>query len=1165
MNVQGIPIGPFDLLTPIGRGGMGVVWEAVHRERGLTVAVKVLTSDGARLPFYLSSFSHEVRAVAGLDHPHIALVYDYGEIPASAEVRSGGELVAGSPFLVMEHADGGSLATAVGRLGWYEVRDTLLALLDALAHAHARGVVHRDLKPENVLVLGPDATRPGVKLADFGLALATDDLDAGARGGVVVGTPLYMAPEQRAGAWRDFGPWTDLYALGRLALALLTGAPRVPASGQVPGPEGVGAWLARLLEPEPEARFMRAADAAWALLALEGPPERRSQLPVAGALARMGGWSGGRSGGRSGARSGEPPPRADVTWGPTRVSAGAISSEGPEGELPEPGDRSPPPLPRTWRWSEPTSASSGLGAGLGVYGLRTVPLVGREDERDALWEALHRVVQDGRPRAVALRGPAGCGKSRLAEWLCEKAHELGAAHVLRAVHGPLPGSRDGLGPALARWMVVTGLSHRGAYDRVRRLMTRGGVVDEEEVSACTALVMPDWHTVPGGDLPAVRFQSAIERYSVMERLIRQIGRDRPVVLWIDDAQWGQDALGFAAHLLAGAPDRPVPALLVLTAQEESLSERPVEAALLAGLRPHTVPVGPLSEDSRLALVRSLLAMEGELVARVTERTAGNPLFAVQLVGDWVQRGLLTSGPWGFRLRSSAPLSLPEDLGEVWSARLGRLLEGRPEPDAWSLELAAVLGIDVEMAEWRRAAATAGLAPAAALVEAMLRERLARAGADGPGAGWSFVHPMLREAVVARAASAGRLATWHRAAATTLRERAGPGVVERLGRHLLGAGAEEEALEPLLAGAEERYAAGPYGVARDLLSLRERALERTRVARSDARWVQGWLVWSRLSRRDSDLAEAGAWAARAERMARRHGHLDALGDALTQLGKIAREQGDLTRAEGCFREAASLLAGGAPGPLADVRMNLGKVLEDRGDLAASWDTLLAARRDAAASEDDDTVASVELCLGLVARQCGRLAEAEMLLDEARTRFERCGSRGGVAHALNALGEVARLQGELSRADQRYAASVERYQALGASDGVFPLLNRGLVLVERGRPQEARRALETALDTFVRQGRRPMVGAVHACLMPCVAGVGDWGAFDRHADAAERLLAETSLVDVDIATMARHAARAAESAGEPARARRAWALSAAQWAALGRPTDAQEAVDGAARQA
>jgi serine/threonine-protein kinase len=126
-----IPLGPFDLASPVGRGGMGEVWAAIHRDQQVPVAIKVLTSESAQHPAFHQAFRNEVRAVARLDHPGIVVVYDHGIIPPEAEAASEGRLPAGSPYLAMERATGGTLHAACGAVDWGSLRLLLLALLDA--------------------------------------------------------------------------------------------------------------------------------------------------------------------------------------------------------------------------------------------------------------------------------------------------------------------------------------------------------------------------------------------------------------------------------------------------------------------------------------------------------------------------------------------------------------------------------------------------------------------------------------------------------------------------------------------------------------------------------------------------------------------------------------------------------------------------------------------------------------------------------------------------------------------------------------------------------------------------------------------------------------------------------------------------------------------------
>ena len=145
---MGHELGGFTLEQRLGRGGMGVVWSGVHRQTRVPVAIKAVRADVLLDERSRASFAREVGAVAGLSHHRIVEVYEYGELPEGLPV----ELVAGSPYLVMELVAGGSLHDRCGTLDWAAVRTVVLELLDALAHAHARGVVHLDLKPQNGLL-----------------------------------------------------------------------------------------------------------------------------------------------------------------------------------------------------------------------------------------------------------------------------------------------------------------------------------------------------------------------------------------------------------------------------------------------------------------------------------------------------------------------------------------------------------------------------------------------------------------------------------------------------------------------------------------------------------------------------------------------------------------------------------------------------------------------------------------------------------------------------------------------------------------------------------------------------------------------------------------------------------------------------------------------------
>ncbi|MFZ5481360.1 MAG: serine/threonine-protein kinase PknK [Myxococcota bacterium] len=1172
-----IPLGPFLLGNPLGSGGMGTVWGGLHRDEGVPVAIKVMTGELAREPAFLGAFRNEVRAVAGLDHPGIVRVFDFGQIGPETEARSRGLLPAGSPYLVMEMAGAGSLSPYCGRLPWRLARDVLLALLDALAHAHARGVIHRDLKPGNVLTrhdahapgshVGGEGWRPittfgrSLVVTDWGLAHAVERDQSGRSDEIISGTPAYMAPEQFEGRWRDTGPWTDLYALGCLAWSLVCGgppygrpapvqamaahlyAPVPPLEAKVSVPPAFEEWVRRLLEKDPSNRWRRAADAAWALSLLEEPPqpeapgdlprevtaeEARASAPDTVPLLDF----------TPTALAPEPPP---TPFSPARSARAAARTRLPL-----------PPYPQEWHDAEEELAPPRhlVGAGLGIFGLRSMPVVDRETERNLLWRALGRVRATGGPAVALLQGPSGCGKSRLAEWLCQRAHEVGAASALRATHAQAPGLGDGLVPMVSRLLRCGGLGRAEVRMRLRGLLE--GVPDaNEEAEALTELLVPATRGSPG----AVRLESTAERHALVLRAVARLCEERPVVLWLDDVACSADSLEFATHLWEAGEAHPLPVMLLLTARDDVLAERPAEAdrieALVRRANGLRLPVGPLAAPDHAALVRRLLGLDGELAARVEARTAGNPLFAVQLVGDWVQRGLLEPGMRGFRLRADARVDIPDDLHAVWATRLERLLEGRPDEEGWALEVASLLGQEVEGAEWAVACDRAGTPAPWGLVEALLGARLATPDEDGPVVRWSFVHGMLRESLVRRAQEGGRLQRWHRACAEMLARQGGPGIAERRARHLVAAGAADAAIDPFLVGVRERIDSGDYGLAEKLLDEREEAMEAVSLPAGDPRWGDGWLAGCWIASQRGHYDTALEYARQAEAAGARHGWDRIRARAVLEQCHVLRNRGELAEADQRLVEFGELVREQDDDDELVARLALaaGLVARDRGDVVAGARAL----EDALAwflEMGNDREAGVTCnALSSLHRKSGRLSEAARYAEEARRRFEASGFRLGVADALTNLGEIARLQGDHRLAEQCYRGALARSRSLGSGNAAFPLVNLGLVLLEQWRWDESVGPLEEGLRILSGQRRRPFVAAVHACLMACAAGRRDWEAFERHLGEAGPLLAETGFVDLDVGRATRMAGDLCCDARQWAHARAALELALVQWRALG----------------
>ncbi|MCY2968414.1 MAG: serine/threonine-protein kinase [Planctomycetota bacterium] len=215
-RLPGIP--GYQILGVLGRGGMGIVYEARDLELDRRVALKMLHATH-HAPSFRTRFAGEARSAARLHHPHLVQIFDVGEAN-------------GQPYLVFELMEGGTLSQRLG--GQPLVAREAARLLEPLARAvqlaHDNGVVHRDLKPSNVLMA---KDHQSAKISDFGLAKRLDDDSNQTQSGMMMGTPAYMAPEQADPSRSGVGPASDIYSLGAILYEMLTGQPPYRAASLI--------------------------------------------------------------------------------------------------------------------------------------------------------------------------------------------------------------------------------------------------------------------------------------------------------------------------------------------------------------------------------------------------------------------------------------------------------------------------------------------------------------------------------------------------------------------------------------------------------------------------------------------------------------------------------------------------------------------------------------------------------------------------------------------------------------------------------------------------------------------------------------------------------------------------------------------------------------------
>ncbi|MEZ4317200.1 MAG: protein kinase [Myxococcota bacterium] len=692
--------GPFELDAPLGAGGMAAIWRAHLGSARVALKFVALEGDRAR-----QLFAQEVRAVAALDHPGIIHILDHGELDAAIE----GGPAAGTPWMALELASGGDLTKRLATLDWERTRVVLLALLDALAHAHAHGVIHRDLKPGNVLLSTLEDPRPGLKLADFGIAhLLHAAVDTPLEG--VTGTPTILAPEQCRGAIREYGPWTDLYALGCLTWRMVAGrypfhglrgiellrahvqTPAPPFEPRFAVPDGLAAWVDRLLQKAPSDRFRSAAEAADAL----------ADLPALGARRMQG------------------------SLGVTRTQVLA-QARGPG---------------RDWRQpARPAFPHRYVQAGLGLLPLRLPQTVGRGPIADAAFAVLREVRDTQRPHVLVLEGARGVGRSHTARWLARRAEEHGLAWALETTGGA---------GAIERWIATLARADGavGARAIAASLSAWGppppqlcdvvaGVLDgtvTEPIARRGALKALLTHRVLGGG----------GRAGLTDRPHGPSGL-RPLWLVLDDLRDPE-----VAEAVVELRALWLPLLLCVvpapgTALPDALRDHPDTRVLT---------LEPLPDADMSMLVGNALPVAPSLSSRIREAAEGRPAVAMYhlhaLAGSGRLRpskeGLGIEGPWALPTVRTAP--------QAAALRLKSLVVGLDKRSRRALAIAAVLGAEVDRDLWALAVEGPSAQRAVALADALawiqLEERMIRTGdAISTRRGWRFAGS-LRDAVLERA-------------------------------------------------------------------------------------------------------------------------------------------------------------------------------------------------------------------------------------------------------------------------------------------------------------------------------------------------------------------------------------------------------------------------------
>jgi tetratricopeptide (TPR) repeat protein len=1029
----------------LGQGGMGRVVRARDRVLDVPVAMKLVRPEFGSDPRFRKLFDLEVRISARFTHPHIVPLHDHGVLED------------GTPWLGMALADAGSFKTLIkqGPEDWAQIQRLTIELMEALGHLHARGVVHRDVKPENVLLFTGDDGLPHVWLADLGLANVS--LHLAKRRGRREGTPGYMSPEQAMGLPREYGPATDVYAVGSVLWELVTGdipydshltsaTADLPTLIPRPGlkvPAGVARLLKNMLDAEPLSRYDLAADVRTELLAL-GPPDRE-----------RGDFDGPEEGIGTIAR-GAKALRGASSVVLEAIREGAESSPGLDPYVPFWNRPLPEPLP------ERPPAEEGFGASarasLELFALRDPPLVARDSLRQALWEEARRVRDDGQTRVVLVTGAAGSGKTRLVQSMVRALEQGGWAESVTLTYQDPRGVEDGYFGAARAILRPWKESRASLQSRLRRRLARErGSLDaivKEEASLLTR-----WcgFADDDSDEPVPEGMGLREVY----RHLDSRGWRGLSVMVLENAHHGRDEGDGLALAEAQVRSSTQDSLLILaTLRTEDLEARPdlrerVAALEAAGARRIDVP--PLSREDTLRLIEESLALEPALAELAAQRCEGNPLFARQLLLEWAGRGWLVPAGDHYRLQDGVDASevLPTDATSLLRSRL----EG----------LAEASGSARRFRDTLHMAAMAGMAVPRDLVEGLAGDELVDfvIGCDL----WEeredrmrFTSTLLHQAMRTLAEERRDANYLHRRlgrAYARYGEASGRDVNLDIGRHAMVGRDFELAIGALMASCKAAWRRRNSNELEEAGQLAIEATLRSPAVAQHAGWANLWKA------RAHELRGEPETALEHFRAATEHfeGVADDLGMAAGLIGQgwASLQMGRLEDADR-FYERAFEYARELDAMWPQIKVVEGRAWLEQQKRNFDGAEILFTRAANWSRKSGDIRGKGEALLGqaYVALRRGEFEEAEEIYEEAAQAFQDADDLLGVARAWVGEGVVGRQRSDFATALELFEKAVAVGEELGATDIVMDArYRRAEVLRRQGDSDGAEKLYESHL--------------------------------------------------------------------------------------------------------
>ncbi len=1126
----------YELGALLGQGGMGRVWAAQDKVLDVPVAVKVLKPSIAQRKGFLLRFRREVALQARLHHPNLVPLHDAGQTPDER------------PFVAMALADLGSLARYLpSGLPWAQAHALIDELLAALGALHARGVIHLDLKPENVLLhMGLDQ-RPHVWLADLGIARLMAEPGIGQR--AAMGTPAFMPPEQRAGRVAELDRRSDLFAVGKI-LAQLVGDYDVPS--------GLAPLLLGLAHPERLCRPGLAADVRRALDELDEPDGPLPPLPHA--LI----------------------PRANTTW--VTDLGDPISILPPE---PLPAELSWQPWPERTPAPPPveppdeTSGEASLRASIELYAHREIPIVGRADERRALWTLARQTRASGMPGVALIVGEAGAGKTRLVESVVRALEEGGWAESLPVRYQRGAPAASGMQGASLQLIGPWSEAEAETKERLERWFER--MLPGIPAATVAAMGARAAHKpIQERDASDASWHAQLVQWVLSTRCQRGL-----TVMVVEDAHLSEEpaeGLDIPLRMLnRAALGQPAPILVICTLRSEALAanlelRRRVE--LLASRGALQVDLPRLDRQAMEQLLASSLDLAPELRELVASRCEGNPLLARLLITSWASQGMLEEV--GDLMYTLAPgvdsaAAVPEDAHSLFLDRAFQAATNAEDSEVFMrhLTLLALAGRDLP----------AGLFTIlAGPIEHELRASGLVRVAEGR---CRFDHQLLHEVLRDAAALRDDLRELHGMVADAWDRfggEFGEDVSVARAEALLAAGDARAAFDPLAKAAVAAGDQGRSGAAVQLGEAAIKALEQAGLPDDHPGAAAAIAATAAGLAEVPDLPRAETLARRAfgaAPVAPQRAHAGAV------LGRVAQLRGDWARARAQLEDLVRELEGAdaaaeaaAPlGVLADGALVYGQpecavsfaeralalidedptspthprlvrtmalALRAQGRLDEALPTAERALRLAGPVDSELELGLCHHCVGSILAELDEPERARRHLRQARSILSSVRGGGWSQEAQQARAEVHRQLHELDEA-RRLLTTVAQWGDLRRipMEAVRAQATLCLVELEAGDAQAALRAGEAAARTARQQTAAPALDTLlTAARALATARLGRWG---PGLDLVDRLRnRDVSPRDRDTAQLYRHLATEAQRYGQPALA--AWLDDQASKAAV-----------------